>query len=359
MKIERYTYPDKLYYDRHHAYARVEDDVVIQGITDLCQELLGEVFFVELPYVGRKVRQGERLTSIQPTAARGRVRRIHATVSGEIVAVNTALEQNPELVNGAPYDAGWVMQIRPDDPLELQSELDGLLRACDPALKTWARSELAATRLYRPDALPASVRLKAEEYDFPAKCYFDRSHAYVRVEDGLLTEGITDLGRELLGEVLFVELPYIGRKVKQGDRLFSVQPIALRGRVRHVRAAVSGTVTAVNEELEEHPDWVNHDPYGVGWVAQIRPTAQLDDELSRLLKDTDAELLAWVEKELEAEGLHYPLARRSEVEPLMRIPKPKPIPVALLRLGDVPLVNGVRAAQPGAQVAGYECPLGL
>ncbi|NIV35013.1 MAG: DUF2118 domain-containing protein, partial [Anaerolineae bacterium] len=70
---------------------------------------------------------------------------------------------------------------------------------------------------------------------------------------------------------LFVELPYVGRRVKQGDRLFSVQPMAVRGQVRHVRAAVSGEVVAVNQELEDHPEWVNLDPYGVGWVAQIRP----------------------------------------------------------------------------------------
>ena len=126
------------------------------------------------------------------------------------------------MVNTDPYAVGWIVQIRSDDPLELQSELENLLWACDPVLKTWARRELAAARLRRPDAVPTSVRLKAEEYDFPTELYFDRSHAYARVEDDTVIAGITDLGQTLLGEVLFVELPYIGRQVKQGDRLFSV-----------------------------------------------------------------------------------------------------------------------------------------
>ena len=89
MKIERYTYPDELYYDRHHAYARVEgEQTVVQGITDLGQAQVGQVFFVELPYVGRRVRQGDLLLSIQPIAMLERARRVYATVSGEIVTVN-------------------------------------------------------------------------------------------------------------------------------------------------------------------------------------------------------------------------------------------------------------------------------
>lgn len=360
MRIERYIYPDGLYYDRHHAYARVEGDVVVQGVTDLGQGLVGEVFFVELPYVGRRIRQGDLLLSIQPMAMRERARRIHATVSGEIVAVNSALEMAPEPVNDDPYGTGWIVQIRPDDPLELQSELDSLLRACDPALKTWARRELASARLHRPCATPAPVRLRGEEYDFPAALYFDRSHAYVHVEDGSVTEGITDLGQALLGEALFVELPYVGRKVKQGDRLFSVQPMKARGRVRHIRAAVSGAVVAVNEALEEHPDRVNRDAYGSGWVARIRPTARLEDELDQLLRAPDPELLAWVEKELEVEGLRRSSMRREPIERSIQVPAPLPVLVARLRLGDVPLVNGRETPRPEApKVAGYEFPLDL
>jgi glycine cleavage system H lipoate-binding protein/Fe-S oxidoreductase/FAD/FMN-containing dehydrogenase len=360
MKIERYTYPDDLYYDRHHAYARVGDEVVVQGITDLGQGLVGEVFFVELPYVGRRVKQGDLLLSIQPMAVRARACRVYATVSGEVVAVNAALEMAPESVNDDPYGMGWIVKIRPDDVLELQGELDSLQRACDPTLKTWARRELAAARLHRPDAVPASVRLKAEEYDFPVRHYFDRSHAYARVKDGLVTEGVTDLGQALLGEVLFVELPYVGRKVEQGDRLFSVQPMRARGRVRHMCAAVSGEIVAVNESLEEHPDWVNRDAYGRGWVARIRPTARLGSELSQLLTASDPKLLAWVGKELEMAGLRRPSIRREPVEQPIRVPVPRPVLVAPLRLGDIPLVNGRKTPQPETpKVAGYEFPLDL
>ncbi|MGD1995631.1 MAG: FAD-binding protein [Anaerolineae bacterium] len=357
MKLENFTYPDELYYDQHHAYGRVGAQTVVEGITDLGQGLLGEIFFVELPFVGRKVEQGEYLLSIQPIDSDRRLHRIRAIVSGEVTAVNTALKENPELVSDDPYGTGWVVRIRPDDPLKLQSELDGLLRACDLALKTWARRELAAARLRHADAFPSSPRLRADGYDFPDGFYFDRSHAYVCIEDGVLVEGVSDLGQELLGEVLFVELPYVGRRVKQGDRLFSVQPMALRGRVRHIRAAVSGEVVAVNEELEEHPDWVNRDPYGVGWVARLRPTARLSDELSRLLRPEDSELLTWAEKELEAEGLHHPVTRRTAVRPSTAVPVPRTAPVAPLRLGGFSLGSGAAAPSQGRlEVAGYQFP---
>jgi len=143
MKVYRYEYPPELYYDQHHSYARLDNDLVIQGVTDLAQGMLGEILYVELPYVGRKVRQGERLFSVQPMHELMRARRIHATVSGEVVTVNQALADEPYIINEDPYDTGWVVKIKPAD----LAEVENLLQESNPTLKEWAAKELEAHRL--------------------------------------------------------------------------------------------------------------------------------------------------------------------------------------------------------------------
>lgn len=143
MKVDQYEYPKGLYYDLHHSYARLEDDLVVQGVTDLAQGMLDEILYVELPYIGRKVQQGERLLSVQPLHELMRARRIHATVSGEVVAVNQALVDEPDTINQDPYGAGWLVKIKPTDP----TELGNLLQESNPALKEWAAKELEAHRL--------------------------------------------------------------------------------------------------------------------------------------------------------------------------------------------------------------------
>ncbi len=143
MKVDRYEYPPDLYYDLHHAYARLDDDLVVQGITDLAQGMLGEILYVELPYIGRKVLQGDRLLSVQPLHELMRARRIHATVSGEVVAVNQVLADKPDSINEDPYEAGWLVKIKPTD----LTEVANLLQESNPTLKEWAAKELEAHRL--------------------------------------------------------------------------------------------------------------------------------------------------------------------------------------------------------------------
>ena len=143
MKVDQYEYPPNLYYSLHHAYARLDDDLVTQGITDLAQGMLGEILYVELPYIGRKVQQGERLFSVQPMHELMRARRIHATVSGEIIAVNQVLADEAYIINEDPYDTGWVVKIKPADLIEVEN----LLQESNPTLKEWATKELEAHRL--------------------------------------------------------------------------------------------------------------------------------------------------------------------------------------------------------------------
>jgi glycine cleavage system H protein len=113
--------PEHLKYAKTHEWALAEDAQIKVGITDFAQEQLGDVVFIDLPAVGRKVKQGEECATIESVkAASG----IHSPVSGEIIAVNGDAQTSPEQVNEQPY-ACWLFCIRPDDA----KELDNLLSA--------------------------------------------------------------------------------------------------------------------------------------------------------------------------------------------------------------------------------------
>jgi glycine cleavage system H protein len=126
MKIGPYDFPDDLYYDREHNWARVEGQMVTQGLTSFGQAIAGEILYVEPPRVGRRVAQGDALTSIESGKWVGRIR---ATVSGQVAAANKALDADGTIVNKDPYGAGWVARIEMGDPADLQH----LLRPGDPA----------------------------------------------------------------------------------------------------------------------------------------------------------------------------------------------------------------------------------
>jgi glycine cleavage system H protein len=104
--------------------AAAAEGVVRIGITDYAQEQLGDVVYVQLPEVGRKVDASDALGEVESTKS---VSEIFAPVSGEVTAVNSELEDNPELINSDPYKDGWLVEIKLGD----DSELDGLLDAGD------------------------------------------------------------------------------------------------------------------------------------------------------------------------------------------------------------------------------------
>ena len=114
--------PSDLKYVTSHEWIRVEsDDVVTVGITDHAQELLGDVVFVELPELDAELGAGDDSGVVESVKAASDV---YAPLSGQIVAVNEALEDSPELVNSDPYGDGWFYQIKLSDPEELDSLLD-------------------------------------------------------------------------------------------------------------------------------------------------------------------------------------------------------------------------------------------
>ena len=113
--------PEDRRYTDQHEWALMEDGGVRLGITDYAQEALGEVVFVGLPEVGRRVRAGETVAEIDSTKS---VAEVYAPLDGVVIAVNEALADHPELVNSEPYGAGWFVILRPDDPGALDALLD-------------------------------------------------------------------------------------------------------------------------------------------------------------------------------------------------------------------------------------------
>ena len=109
-------FPEELKYSKEHVWVRVDGDRAVVGITDYAQEELGSVSTVELPEVGDELEQDDSFGSIE---ARKTVADLYAPVGGIVVEVNEELGQAPELVNDDPYDAGWLIVVRMNDPEEL------------------------------------------------------------------------------------------------------------------------------------------------------------------------------------------------------------------------------------------------
>ncbi len=114
--------PEDRRYSKEHEWALVEEaGTVLVGISEFAQAELGDVVFVELPKVGDRVEQGGQIGEIESVKA---VSDLFSPVSGEIVEVNESVKQDPELVNQSPYENGWLLRIKPDDPAELDTLLD-------------------------------------------------------------------------------------------------------------------------------------------------------------------------------------------------------------------------------------------
>jgi glycine cleavage system H protein len=112
---------DLKYMDTHEWVREEGDGLVSVGITDHAQDSLGDVVFVELPEVGSTVDAGSEVAVVESVKAASD---IYAPLSGEIVAVNEQLADEPEMVNNSPYGDGWFFKIRISDPSELEGLLD-------------------------------------------------------------------------------------------------------------------------------------------------------------------------------------------------------------------------------------------
>ena len=108
-------------YTKDHEWIRVEGEEGVMGITSYAADQLGDVVFVELPEVGKRFKQGDEMAVVESVKAASEV---YAPVSGEIVAVNDALEDEPGKVNEAPDSEGWFVKIKVADKGELETLMD-------------------------------------------------------------------------------------------------------------------------------------------------------------------------------------------------------------------------------------------
>jgi glycine cleavage system H protein len=115
-------FPTELKYANSHEWARLESDgIVVVGITNHAQDALGDIVFIELPESGAEVDAGAEIAVVESVKAASD---IYSPVSGEVVDVNSALEDEPELVNGSPYEDGWLFTIRLSSNEDLSNLLD-------------------------------------------------------------------------------------------------------------------------------------------------------------------------------------------------------------------------------------------
>lgn len=112
---------DDLRYADSHEWVKLEDGIATVGITDYAQHALGNIVYVDMPEVGDEVTAGEEFGAVESVKAASD---LISPISGEVVEINEALEDEPELVNADPY-ANWIMKVKVSDP----SEIDGLLTA--------------------------------------------------------------------------------------------------------------------------------------------------------------------------------------------------------------------------------------
>jgi glycine cleavage system H protein len=108
-------------YTDNHEYIRLEEDAGVVGITDYAQSQLGDVVFVELPLLGKRVAKGAEAAVVESVKAASGV---NAPASGEVVEINRALEEAPGLVNEDPAGKGWFLKLKLADPAELETLMD-------------------------------------------------------------------------------------------------------------------------------------------------------------------------------------------------------------------------------------------
>jgi glycine cleavage system H protein len=107
-------------YTSEHEWVKLEGDVAVVGITDFAQDQLGDVVYVELPKVGDRV---EAMKSFGVVESVKTASDLFAPIGGTIAEVNAKLTDEPQLVNDAPYEGGWMIKIQPDDPAEIDTLL--------------------------------------------------------------------------------------------------------------------------------------------------------------------------------------------------------------------------------------------
>lgn len=113
--------PDDVRYTQDHEWAKKSGSNIRIGISDYAQDQLGDIVFVELPQIGSSFDHGQQCGTIESVKA---VSEMYMPISGEVVTVNADLEGTPELLNKAPYDKGWMFEVKPSKPAEYEQLMD-------------------------------------------------------------------------------------------------------------------------------------------------------------------------------------------------------------------------------------------
>jgi len=115
------NHPDNLRYSSSHEWVRLDGDRATIGITDFAQHELGDVVYLDLPEAGRTVRAGSPFGTVESVKA---VSDLYSPVSGEVVEVNSVLQDAPEGINNSPYDTGWLIVVQLSDTSEVDALMD-------------------------------------------------------------------------------------------------------------------------------------------------------------------------------------------------------------------------------------------
>lgn len=113
--------PEDMYYTKEHEWIRVEGDEVVIGITDYAQNALTDIVYVELPDTGEELEDMEEFAIVESVKSASP---IFAPLAGQVTAVNEELDDAPELLNEAPYGAGWIIRMRLSDPEAVSTLMD-------------------------------------------------------------------------------------------------------------------------------------------------------------------------------------------------------------------------------------------
>jgi glycine cleavage system H protein len=106
------------------------------------------------------------------------------------------------------------------------------------------------------------------DYEIPDDCQYTESDEWVRVDGTLVRVGVTDYAQSELNDIVFVELPETGRQLEKGEAFGVVESVKA---VSDLLAPLAGEIAEVHGRLSEHPEWLNEDPYGRGWIIAINP----------------------------------------------------------------------------------------
>jgi glycine cleavage system H protein len=135
VSIGEYNFPDELYYHKDHAWVKIEPDNTVRvGMNDFYQKSAGDTTYIDLPFEGDSVAQGETCGKIQSAKWVGK---FVSPISGEITKVNTELEDDCTLINKSPYEKGWIMSVKPSN---LQADLAHLYHG--KQVEPWVKKEV-------------------------------------------------------------------------------------------------------------------------------------------------------------------------------------------------------------------------